>query len=129
MHWLAWSICWHFEPTDVNRWDLLRHSIFMAEGAIIGYGLSITKPSKFDKVSVVISTFFLVYVIPNDVLCNFQNDRNFHWQEIPLLALCFYLCMKKIFPKTYRKIGVAIVGEANYIYLTNVFSWKIFGSN
>lgn len=129
LHWWAYALCWYFEPTDVNRWDLMRHSIFMIEGALVWYSTSISEPSKFDRFSRLISTFFMVYVIPNDVLCNFQGDRDFHWYEVPLLAICLYITMRHIFPKTFKKIGVFLVGEANYIYLTNVFTWKIFGSN
>lgn len=118
IHWYSYFICEYYYPNSddisINKWDLLKHTFFMFPTVLIGLYYLYFKEDKYTKYCRLLICMFVIVVLPNDIICNFQGDRDFHKIEILFVLLGLYEGTKDIFPRIHLVIGSNILGIKLY---------------
>lgn len=114
----GWFFCELLYPGKdedyVNLWDLMRHNVYYISIIAAVWMDSFEKEPMVEKHVIFLKFVYIWGVLVNCIIFNLQNDRNFHWYSIALIALSFGGGIKIAYPKAH-----------NFLYTTIPF-YKLF---
>lgn len=110
----SYSICEVFYSAEINKWDSLRHGLYMLNLALYGGAMASRVNTHLDRFVTLLNFTFIWWALIPSALGRMAGETDVTSLDIISIFVGAYLGMKDIFPETHRDISLYVMTESAY---------------